>query len=162
MKSVAQRRKNKILTLRDENGQWLEEEDQIKRMVNMFYVKLFTLNDNDSEWQKIKISFPRINNDIMTQLQTAISDQDVKHAVFSMNPWKAPGPDGFRLVFISIRGKQLMQAHAVLWEEYRKNPSIMDKINFTDICLIPKVEHPEFVNQFWPISLCNTLYKIVT
>ena len=114
MKSVAQRRKNKILTLRDENGQWLEEEDQIKRMVNMFYVKLFTLNDNDSEWQKIKISFPRINNDIMTQLQTAISDQDVKHAVFSMNPWKAPGPDGFRLVFISIRGKQLMQAHAVL------------------------------------------------
>jgi hypothetical protein len=38
----------------------------------------------------------------------------------------------------------------------------MDKINFTDICLIPKVEHPEFVNQFWPISLWNTLYKIVT
>jgi len=104
MKSVAQRRKNKILTLRDENGQWLEEEDQIKRMVNMFYVKLFTLNDNDSEWQKIKISFLRINNDIMTQLQTAISDQDVKHAVFSMNLWKAPGPDGFRLVFISIVG----------------------------------------------------------
>jgi hypothetical protein len=86
----------------------LEEEDQIKGMVNMFYVKLFTLNDNDSEWKKIQISFPPINNDITTQLQTAISDQEVKQAVFSMSPWKASGPDGFRLVFISIRGKQLV------------------------------------------------------
>lgn len=35
-------------------------------------------------------------------------------------------------------------------------------VNQTDICLIPKVRQPEFVNQFRPISLCDTIYKVVS
>jgi hypothetical protein len=43
-----------------------------------------------------------------------------------------------------------------------RNPSHIASVNQTDICLIPKVPHPEFVNQFLPISLCNTIYKVVS
>lgn len=46
----------------------------------------------------------------------------------------------------------------ILWA----NPSDTSLVNQTDICLIPKVEKPEFVSQFCPISLCNTIYKVVT
>jgi hypothetical protein len=35
-------------------------------------------------------------------------------------------------------------------------------VNQTDICLIPKTTNPEFINQFRPISLCNTIYKVVS
>jgi hypothetical protein len=45
-----------------------------------------------------------------------------------------------------------------VWE----TPSAISEANKTDICLIPKVPHPEFVHQFRPISLCNTIYKIVS
>lgn len=42
------------------------------------------------------------------------------------------------------------------------NPSCIAKVNPTNICLIPKVHHPHTVALFRPISLCNTLYKVVS
>jgi hypothetical protein len=39
---------------------------------------------------------------------------------------------------------------------------MLESTNCTDICLIPKVAQPEFVNQFQPISLCISLYKVVS
>ena len=42
-----------------------------------------------------------------------------------------------------------------------KDGSLLKKINHTDICLIPKVQNPESVKNFRPISLCNVVYKII-
>lgn len=42
-----------------------------------------------------------------------------------------------------------------------KRPDGIVEVNQTNICLIPKVDHPINVTQFRPISLCNTIYKVV-
>ena len=44
----------------------------------------------------------------------------------------------------------------------RREPNKISVVNRTDIFLIPKINQPEFVNQFRLISLCNTTYKIVS
>ena len=33
-------------------------------------------------------------------------------------------------------------------------------INHTFITLIPKVDSPKLITEFWPLSLCNVLYKV--
>lgn len=42
------------------------------------------------------------------------------------------------------------------------NPKEILNVNTTDICLIPKVDRPEFANEFRPISLCNVSDKVLT
>lgn len=41
------------------------------------------------------------------------------------------------------------------------NPYHISELNQTNICLIPKVESLQTVNQFLLISLCNFIYKIM-
>lgn len=42
------------------------------------------------------------------------------------------------------------------------DPLEIGNMNYTDICLIPKVDKPEYVDQFRHISLWNNMYKVVT
>lgn len=41
------------------------------------------------------------------------------------------------------------------------DPSNIKDINGTLISLIPKVPSSMNMKQFWPISLCNVIYKVV-
>lgn len=42
------------------------------------------------------------------------------------------------------------------------NQKDIGAINDTNIILIPKVQTPKNIGQFWTISLCNVLYKIIS
>lgn len=43
-----------------------------------------------------------------------------------------------------------------------QRPCIMIDINKTNICLISKIEQPVNITQFRPISLFNTIYKVIS
>lgn len=49
-----------------------------------------------------------------------------------------------------------------LVESIFEDLSRVQAINDTNIALIPKVDHPESLQKFRPISLCNVSYKVVT
>lgn len=47
-------------------------------------------------------------------------------------------------------------------EESQRKAYVAKELNCTLIALVPKVEHPTSFSDFRPISLCNTMFKIVT
>ncbi|GJV83921.1 putative RNA-directed DNA polymerase, eukaryota, reverse transcriptase zinc-binding domain protein [Tanacetum coccineum] len=86
----------------------------------------------------------------------------IKNAMFSMGNEKSPGPDGFTAAFFKedwdIVGKDVILAV----REFFINGKLLKEMNHTIIALIPKVSTPARVNDFWPISCCNVLFKCIS
>ncbi|MCH83160.1 hypothetical protein A2U01_0003975, partial [Trifolium medium] len=114
------------------------------------------------EWKQTDVTFLILDREIFDMFRMPIEEQEVRKALLSMSPWKAPGPDGYPAGFYqqawNVVGLSIIDFVRAVWN----NPEELNLVNFTNICLIPKVARPEFVNQFRPISLCNTIYKIVS
>lgn len=79
-----------------------------------------------------------------------------------MSPRKALSPDGFPGSFIQQGWEIVGRSTCDFVKHVSMNPSKIAGVNKTDICLISKINSPEFVNQFRQISLCNTIYKAVS
>jgi hypothetical protein len=148
--------------LRDSNDQWVDDPAVLQEMVNTFYQDLFSRPRETWCWFQTPITYPSLDFDVFNRLASSLNDDEIKKALFDMSPWKAPGPDGYPAGFYQqawdIVGSSIISFIRQAWLQ----PDILKTVNHTNICLIPKTGHPEFVNQFRPIFLCNTLYKIVS
>jgi hypothetical protein len=148
--------------LRDTNGEWVDDSLKIQNMINDYYQNLFSKPSDVWNWHQTELTFPRLEEDCVQHLNRPIEAEEVRSALFSMSPWKAPGPDGYPAGFYQQAWDIIKPSVFEFVSQVWMNPCLLDEVNYTDICLIPKVAQPEYVNQFRPISLCNTLYKIVS
>ena len=88
--------------------------------------------------------------------------EDVRKALFDIGDLKAPGLDGLHAIFYKrfwpMLGDDLVDE--VL--QAVNTCTIPPGWNDTAIVLIPKVNSPEKVTRYRPISLCNVVYKIIS
>ena len=90
------------------------------------------------------------------------SEEEIRAAVWALKPFKAPGPDGLHAGFFQ---KFWPTVGSSVIEEVRKifeDRKVSEALNRTLIVLIPKIQGPETLGNYGPISLCNTVYKVVT
>lgn len=78
----------------------------------------------------------------MNRLSLPIEDEEIRHAVFKMQPWKAPGPDGFPTGFYHKAWDIVHINVCSFVKDVWRNPNLLHEVNKTDICLIPKVPNP--------------------
>ena len=90
-----------------------------------------------------------------------VTDEEICTAVLQMDPHKAPGSDGFGASFYQDHWVVIRDLLCVAIKDFFHSGKLLKEVNHTFITLIPKVENSETTAQFHPISLCNTLYKIL-
>jgi hypothetical protein len=129
-----------------------------------YYQQLFCSNSqqNNVATQTEDIDVPQLSLEATDCLLQPVTREEVSKALNQMNAYKAPGPDGFQGIFFKqywhIVGDDVTRLVSNAFASGTFDPVIAETL----ISLIPKVDFPRSFKEFRPISLCNTIYKLIT
>ncbi|CAL9016452.1 unnamed protein product, partial [Prunus brigantina] len=98
----------------------------------------------------------------LADLSSPVSVEEIKTSVFAIGGLKTPGPDGFPASFYQKYWEMCSIDIITFVQECFNFATLPVHLNETLITLVPKVERPTSMTQIRPISLCNTLYKVVS
>ena len=156
------RTRNRITKLLDSMGNWIETEEGIEHLATEYFHNLFTSSTPEDCEEAFRFITASVTEDMNTLLTRAPSEEEIKEAVFAINPEKAPGPDGMTSLFFQKFWKVIGKDIIKTVQEFFASGEMDPRLNETNICLIPKTERPQSMSEFRPISLCNVSYKIIS
>lgn len=156
---------NKFSVIEDDNGKAFYEEQQIAAVVSAYFQNMFVSPSGDRSGME-EIVFdalsPCISEETNLQLIDEPSSEEIRKAVFSIHPGKAPGPDGFSACFFQSNWAAIGPAIVGEIQEFFSNRVMPRNLNETHIRLIPKGQGPRRVADYRPIALCNVYYKTIS
>ncbi|GKV06468.1 hypothetical protein SLEP1_g18364 [Rubroshorea leprosula] len=162
--TLKRRSNNRILGLKDGSGSWTSDPSSLESIVSSHFKGLYTTSLAHSFHDSfINVhSGPIVDPTSWHMLNIPPFDSEIKQAIFSMKPFKAPGPDGLHVAFFQ---KFWFVVKNKLCNEIRNifNSGVMpESWSASLITLIPKINKPDSISQYRPIGLCNVSYKVVT
>lgn len=155
----SRRKKNQLLRLRDDNGEWVEG-PRLHEIILKYFNDIFTSNgccQNSLD----ELNFPQVSTEQNEVLEKPFTSEEVKAAVFSMKPDKAPGPDGMNPMFFQHFWPTLGDDVTQFINQCLETNTFPSGFGDANIVLIPKKQCAEGVADLRPIALCNTSYKIM-
>ncbi|GKU91277.1 hypothetical protein SLEP1_g5176 [Rubroshorea leprosula] len=143
------------------DGSWVEEPNIVKQEVREYFRKFF----QDDQWDKPKLDglqFKQLTEEDRIWLERAVSAEEVKQAVWECGGDKSPGPDGFSFHLIRACWTVIEKDVVEFVQDFSRNGKLVRGLNSSFIVLIPKKSNPEDLKDYRPISLINSLYKIIS
>ncbi|XP_019085523.1 PREDICTED: uncharacterized protein LOC109126439 [Camelina sativa] len=156
--STRQRRvRNRIIGLFDDDNVWNESASGMENIATKYFEDLFRNSEAQGVTEMLQEINPLISDAMNRDLIREISEAEVRKALFAMHPEKTPGPDGMTALFFQRFWSSLKGDLVALVREFFRSGSFDPRLNETNICLIPKVDRPQRMAEFRPISLCNAV-----
>jgi len=150
-----------IIRIKDASGIWLDDIHVIRQQFLHDFTQRFTSARESLTRLNCTLTTPVVTTEENDALIQPITDAEIYDAVFQMDPHKAPGSDGFGASFYQDHWVVIKELLCVAIKDFFRSGKLLKEVNHTLITLIPKVANPESTAHFRPISLCNTVYKIV-
>nr|GEW31071.1 RNA-directed DNA polymerase, eukaryota [Tanacetum cinerariifolium] len=95
------------------------------------------------------------------ELESKVTYDEIKRAIWGCGTNKTPGPDGFSFEFIRKFWKIIQHDVVNVVHEIFASSKFPHGINFSFITLILKKQDAKVVKDFRPVSLIGSFYKIV-
>nr|GEX05023.1 putative RNA-directed DNA polymerase, eukaryota, reverse transcriptase zinc-binding domain protein [Tanacetum cinerariifolium] len=156
-------KKQRQLSIRGvmKDGVWVDNPFQVKAEFLNHFTNRFSLPSENCI--HMNMSFPNtLTYDHMVDLDSDVSREEVKRAVWDCGTDKSPGSNGFTFGFYrqfwSLIENDVFSAvnHFFIQGEFPKG------CNSMFITLIPKIPDANLIKDFRLISLIGSLYKIIT
>lgn len=161
--TIIRRRRNRIEMLKDDEDKWVEKPQELAKMAVQYYQRLYSSDDVESIVERLPyVGFTSLTREEVSDLSKPFLSLAVENSMRSMGRFKAPGPDGFQPVFYQDCWEVVGQSVTNFVLNFFETGQLPSKANDALLVLIPKVDKPEKMAQFRPISLCNVLFKIIT
>ncbi|XP_048595626.1 uncharacterized protein LOC125577794 [Brassica napus] len=140
----------------------VEDEEGLVAIATSYFRQIFE-SSNPEDIEEALAQVPTTITGAMNENLTApVTEWEVKLALFAMHPEKAPGPDGMTALFYQKFWDIVKDDLTLMVNNFLIEGTVVNGLNDTNICLIPKTAKPNDMAQFRPISLCNVSYKIIS
>lgn len=157
--AIGRRRKNRLSKIQNEDNIWVEGV-AMQKVIKDYFTNIFSSSLNSLSGEG-EVRTRWITPEQNAMLSQPFTKEEVKQALFSMNPDKSPGPDGinpgFYQSFWNIIGDRLSDFYLGCLNACY----FPEGLNDAFITLIPKKHTLEKVADLRPIALCNVSYKIM-
>jgi hypothetical protein len=164
-KSISHKRnKGRITSLILPNGNLSHDPEVIRDTFVDFYNGLLgtphsTLYSGTSRVDQLVVS--KLSDAQSNAMITEVTNQEIKETFMSLNPNKAPGPDGYNACFFQKAWDVVGHEVTSAVRNFFRSGRLLTRANATSIALVPKIPNPSKVGDYRPISCCNTIYKCI-
>ncbi|KAL9684470.1 hypothetical protein QQ045_021909 [Rhodiola kirilowii] len=155
---------NKISKLLVE-GREITDISYIVNAIEEYYGRLYTTSQHGGmqiSGQDLE-EIPRlITEEMAEELMRPYTKEEIRKALFLIAPTKASGVDGYPALFYQRHWRLIGDS---LYEEISKflEPGHLDqRLNVTRVVLVPECKNASKLEDFRPISVCNTTMKVIS
>eukprot|EP00253_Pinus_taeda_P010704 PITA_10704 len=157
--------RNHISEISISEGEVIKGKSLIKQAATSQFQHLF--QEDGSSDEDLAVDFlsnipSLVTTDLNDGLLKPFIEKEIVEVIWSMEPDKAPRPDGFTIHFYRACWNVIKLDLLNMVKAFQKKAKVGGCTNSTFLALIPKEVNPETFDRFWPISLCNASYKILT
>jgi len=140
---------------------WSEDKEVVKGKVRDFFKARFESVDG-LQVRLDNVPFNSISAADNEMLVSTFSEEEVKEAVWDCESSKSLGPDGFNFGLIKFCWEFIKEDILLAVNDFARVGKWPRGTNASFVCLVPKLESPQSLCDFRPISLVGCLYKIIS
>lgn len=154
------RRKNGINGI-EVDGEWVEEPARVKEEIRLFFENHFQGRRGERARLEENFEVPNLDREDGEALTRPFTEEEVRNALWGCDGSKSPGPDGFNMGFFKEFWGMIKEDVLRMMLEFHTYGRLVKGANSSFIVLIPKKQGAGGIDQFRPVSLIGSAYKLV-